>query len=156
MNCNIILENINRECKNLAGIKSIKIGYRDDVTITLNDDICTVSGRLLEYYTNPQTSYFTFTKDTDNHFYRNEITLQFASITSQNIIEIKKLLDADCVIVVTTNDNISFLLGKDNPVKLETLNINSGTSYGDFNGTKLSFIDVSKEHPYLTIFENEL
>lgn len=156
MNCNIILENIIRECKNRAGIKSIKIAYRDDVSIIESGDTCTVSGNLLEYYTNPQTSYFTFTKDIERHFYQNEISLQFASITSQNIIEIKKLLDADCVIVVTTNDDISFLLGKDNPVKLETLNINSGTSYGDFNGTKLSFIDISKEHPFLAIVDNEL
>lgn len=161
MSClsNYTLKGISLDCNaNLAGIKEVYLGYKDDFTFTPTEEghSCTISGgsgaKLYKYDFAKQSGSMTstLTKDEANgtRYYTNEVALSFNKMEGWKHIEIEAMAAEALVGIVADNNGFFWVLGVDSYLSANSASAAAGQSYSDKNGYDIVLSSMSAHLPY--------
>lgn len=162
MGCSQTLGGMLRDCSsNLGGIKAVYFANYDDVdTVTVSGTPAAVSAitmvstkKFYAYYFNPNTSNFVTTiqvnRENGSLYFETVLSLVFPKQEAAKSIEVNALAQAGLMAIVEDNNGNCWLLGKDEPLLLQTGGTaETGTAKADRNGYALPFIDAQKQMPY--------
>lgn len=153
----LTLKGITYSCEaNLAGIKEIYLGYREDFTVekstaTKSVILGGVEGAKLYKYTfakktGSMTS--TLTKDETNgiRYYTTTINLQFNKMEGAKHLEIEAMAAEQLIAIVVDNNGKSWLVGEDSYVSADSTTAQTGQGFDELNGYQIS---MSSESAFL-------
>lgn len=162
MACSQTLAGMLRDCSsNLGGIKAVYMANFDDVTaVTTSGTPAEVtaitmaaSKKFYAYYFNPNTSNFVTTiqvnRENGSLYFETVLSLVFPKQEAAKRVEVNALAQAGLMAIVEDNNGTFWLLGKDEPMLLQTGGTaETGTAKADRNGYALPFIDAQKQMPF--------
>lgn len=153
------LKGITYSCEaNLAGIKEIYLGYRDDFNVTTNTETKTAeitsvaSAKLYKYTFAKRTGSMTtsLTKDETNgiRYYTTTINLQFNKMEGAKHLEIEAMAAEQLIAIVVDNNGKSWLVGSDSYVSADTTTAQTGQGFDELNGYQISMTGHSAYMPW--------
>lgn len=153
------LKGITYSCEaNLAGIKEIYLGYRNDFSVSTNTGTKTAtisaiaSGKLYRYTFAKKTGSLTtsLTKDETNgiRYYTSTINLQFNKMEGAKHLEIEAMAAEQLIAIVVDNNGKSWLVGEDSYVSADTTTAQTGQGFDELNGYQISLSSQSAYMPW--------
>lgn len=159
MPCTQSLAGIARDCvANVGGIKAVYMANFEDVTgVTVTDNVVTAismagSAKFYAYYFNPQTSSVITNvqanRENGTLYFESVLSLVFPRQDAAKRLEVNALAQAGLMAVVQDNNDLFWLLGKDEPLLMTTGTAETGTARADRNGYALELTDGQKQMPF--------
>lgn len=153
------LKGITYSCEaNLAGIKEIYLGYRNDFSVSTNTETKTAtisaiaSAKLYRYTFAKKTGSLTtsLTKDETNgiRYYTSTINLQFNKMEGAKHLEIEAMAAEQLIAIVVDNNGKSWLVGEDSYVSADTTTAQTGQGFDELNGYQISLSSQSAYMPW--------
>ena len=153
------LKGITYSCEaNLAGIKEIYLGYRNDFSVSTSTETKTAtisaisSAKLYRYTFAKKTGSLTtsLTKDETNgiRYYTSTINLQFNKMEGAKHLEIEAMAAEQLIAIVVDNNGKSWLVGEDSYVSADTTTAQTGQGFDELNGYQISLSSQSAYMPW--------
>lgn len=164
--CNLTsLSNLERACTNKGGVYTeIYITLRENLdevtfveteapyntiqTITLKDG---KKWNVLQYHKNSVN--FTSTAQFDSQtgqfsYFENALNLQFRRMDAVLRLNTMSLLQNECIVLVTDNNGVTYLMGYEEFVSANSATFDSGVNKTDSNLVSITLVDTTTELPY--------
>lgn len=167
--CGGFLKSINLDCQNNpGGIKAVYIAaYKDLESATLRQSIKTSAtngwiekinlndelSNLMEVYafkknTSSVATTLNYDEESGARFYESEISLKFHKLDQKKFEAVQALANTDFFVIVQLGNLEWFIYGLDYPMAVESVTINTGTAFTDFNGIEMTLKDSALSLPY--------
>lgn len=152
------LKGITYSCEaNLAGIKEIYLGYRNDFSVEKTSSTNTVQlggiegAKLYKYAFAKKTGSMTstLTKDETNgiRYYTTTINLQFNKMEGAKHLEIEAMAAEQLIAIVVDNNGKSWLVGEDSYVSADSTTAQTGQGFDELNGYQISLSSQNASLP---------
>ena len=167
--CGGFLKSINLDCQNNpGGIKAVYIAAYKDLegstlrqsinfsdrfgrieSISLNDEL----SELMEVYafkknTSSVATTLNYDEESGARFYESEISLKFHKLDQKKFEAVQALANTDFFVIVQLGNSEWFIYGLDYPMAVESVTVNTGTAFTDFNGIEMTLKDSALSLPY--------
>ena len=167
--CGGFLKSINLDCQNNpGGIKAVYIAAYKDLegatlrqsikindrsgqieSISLNDEL----SELMEVYafkknTSSVATTLNYDEESGARFYESEISLKFHKLDQKKFEAVQALANSDFFVIVQLGNSEWFIYGLDYPMAVESVTVNTGTAFTDFNGIEMTLKDSALSLPY--------
>ena len=167
--CGGFLKSINLDCQNNpGGIKTVYIAAYKDLegatlrqsikindrsgqieSISLNDEL----SELMEVYafkknTSSVATTLNYDEESGARFYESEISLKFHKLDQNKFEAVQALANTDFFVIVQLGNSEWFIYGLDYPMAVESVTVNTGTAFTDFNGIEMTLKDSALSLPY--------
>lgn len=155
--CCITLAGIVKDCDaNMGGVAEVMLACRQDITITVENNIVTAieaaAGTFHSYQFRKQTSSMTVTDTVDQAagtmYFETALALQFSRMETAKSVEMTAIAQSDLVALVKDNNGIWWFLGDEHSLNLTEGTGQTGTAFADLNGYNKTLTTQGTHYPY--------
>lgn len=155
--CCITLAGVTLDCEaTLGGISEVRLACRQDITITVEDNIVTAieaaAGTFHTYQFRKQTGSMTVTDTVDTAvgsvYFETALALQFSRLSTAKSVEMSALAISELVALVRDNNGTWWFLGDEHSLTLTEGTGQTGTAFADLNGYNKTLTTQGTHYPY--------
>ena len=159
MPCTQILSGLAKDCAgNIGGIRAVYLANFDDVTgVTVTDGkvsaiTMAASAKFKKYNFKPGTGSMSSTLNRDlaagTNYVSTDLLLQFNRMETAKRVEMNALSQGELIAIVKDNNNVFWLLGREEPLNATAGDGQTGTARSDGNRYTLTLQDTSETWPF--------